>query len=407
MRKRISPVAAATAIGAEAQTDAVNISDSCTKRQGPAVQPGSDGPFSSAAEIFRHAGLRIIPLTGEGDGKPPPVNRFTSWKGRPSLATLARWSERWPGCNVGIVTGHRVTVIDIDDAGLIDEMIRRFGATPLQVATPSGGIHLYYASSGERCGTLRPSLPVDIKGLGGYVVAPPSIRPRGEFAGRQYEIVRGSWEDLSTLPPLRSGSLPGLTSEPGEPPTPLRAVRTGRRNKTLFQRLLRHAPHCDDPDALIDVARTIAADHFVDDPLDPFDDAEIEKTARSAWKYETEGRNWAGRAGRIHVTADEIAAFAEHPNGANMALLLLILRRAHWSRPVFAASPKAMAEKGVIPGWGRSPDRYRCALASLVDVRMLRIEKQGGSKRGDAKLYSFNLATGGRGGGGCLSYIGS
>src|SRR5438477_230821 len=111
------------------------------------------GQFCQMTVIGR---TRLYELLNDG-----PLASITTGKGRPSLATLARWSERWPGCNVGIVTGHRVTVIDIDDAGLIDEMIRRFGATPLQVGTPSGGLHLYYASSGERCGTLRPSLPVD------------------------------------------------------------------------------------------------------------------------------------------------------------------------------------------------------------------------------------------------------
>jgi hypothetical protein len=192
MRERNSPVAAATATGAEAEIDAFNVAASRAERQPCSARPHPDGPFADAAEILRRAGLTVIPLIGDGDGKPPNVSGFTRWQRRPGLATLTRWSKRWPGANVGIVTGKQLVVVDLDsdDPGLVKKMIERFGPTPLQVATPSGGRHLYYRSSGERSTNLRASLPVDIKGMGGYVVAPPSIRPSGEFAGRSM-----SWLD--------------------------------------------------------------------------------------------------------------------------------------------------------------------------------------------------------------------
>jgi hypothetical protein len=365
------PVAAATATGAGAEVDPAVIAETgeAWKCNLPLL-----GPFATHAEILWRAGLIPIPLTGEGYGKSPLVR--------------------------GFVTGHRLTVIDIDDAAVIDAVIARFGPTPLQIATPSGGLHLYYRSSGERCATLRPSLPVDIKGIGGYVVAPPSIRLNGEFAGRRYDIVIGSWDDLLRLPPPRRGGLPQRIAESVEQPIPLRSVRRGVRNGHLFRALLRHAPYCDDRDALLDVARTIAAEQFVSDPLDPFDGDEIEKTVRSAWRYETEERNWVGRRSFIRVPAEDIAVIDSHPHGADMALLYLRLRRAHWDRPIFAASPKAVADHSVIPGWRRSHGRYRRALAGLVEVGTLRTEKIGGSKRGDANLYSFSITTGGRGAGG-------
>src|SRR5262249_20900783 len=184
---------------------------------------------------------------------------------------LRKWSKRWPDANIGIVTGREVVVVDIDsDApSLVDQMIERFGPTPLQVRTPSGGRHFFYRASGERCSTLRPDAPVDIKGIGGYVVAPPSIRPNGQFAGRQYEIIAGSWDDLSRLPPLRLDSLAIVETENDNKPIPLRAIRRGARNKHLFRVLLRHTPYCDDFEALLDVARTIAAEQFVSRPRGP------------------------------------------------------------------------------------------------------------------------------------------
>src|ERR1051326_6787268 len=141
MRKRDRPAATAIAVGAKVEICSTSIGELTDRQSGPAGR----GPFAGSAEILWHAGLIPIPLTGEGDGKPPSVRGFTRWKRRPSIETLGRWSERWPGCNVGIVTGQKVTVVDIDDARLTENMIERFGPTPLQVTTPSGGRHLYYA----------------------------------------------------------------------------------------------------------------------------------------------------------------------------------------------------------------------------------------------------------------------
>ena len=66
-----SPVAAATATGAEAEIDAENIADSRTEGQGNSPRLSPDGPFASNAEILWRAGLTPIPLTGDEDGKPP------------------------------------------------------------------------------------------------------------------------------------------------------------------------------------------------------------------------------------------------------------------------------------------------------------------------------------------------
>lgn len=382
--------------------------DSCTARQSGAAERHPVGPFADVAEVLVRAGLIPLPLTGEDDGKPPKVRGFTSWRRPPAMATVAKWAERWPQANIGIATGRGVVVVDLDsdEPALVEEVNRRFGPTPLVIATPSKGRHLYYRSSGERCANLRPGLPVDIKGAGGYVVAPPSIRPNGEYAGRRYEIVRGSWDDLPRLPVLRRDSLPqhALTE-----PTRLRAVRPGYRNRILFRSLLQHAPHCDSCEALIDVAHTIVDEQFVIDAQNPFDNSEIEKTARSAWRVEVEGRNWVGRVARIQTHADELEALARHAWGADMILLLLKLRHAHWDREQFAGSPRAMAAAGVIPGWGRSHGRYRRALNALVASGILRIVNQGGTKVGDCPSILLHHQRRGAGARGrrCLSYIGS
>src|SRR5262249_54452963 len=57
---------------------------------------------------------------------------------------------------------------------------------------------------------------------------------------------------------------------------------------------LEAARHCDDFDALCDVARTRNSEF-----LPPLEDGEVMRTAASAWRYETQGRNYIGgrRAG--------------------------------------------------------------------------------------------------------------
>jgi hypothetical protein len=108
--------------------------------------------------------------------------------------TIRRWWERGPWSNIGIVTGARsgLVVLDVDGpAGLDnwDELEDRHGTTPSSflVTTPRGGIHLYLAHPGRRvpnsAGKLAPN--VDVRGDGGYVVAPPS-RSTGGRAWRQW-----------------------------------------------------------------------------------------------------------------------------------------------------------------------------------------------------------------------------
>ena len=97
---------------------------------------------------------------------------------------VRRWWRRWPQANVGVRTGtvSGLVVVDVDpDHGGLDT-IRRLHRTRglprgLRVRTGSGGWHLYFAHPGglvpNSAGTaLGPG--VDVRGDGGYVIAPPS-----------------------------------------------------------------------------------------------------------------------------------------------------------------------------------------------------------------------------------------
>src|SRR3954447_21352194 len=301
------------------------------------VEEGVPGSFRDAAPDLLARGLAVVPC-GSVDGKVPLVE-WGKWTKRPGRAFIEKMRRRYPSANVGIVVGlSGITVVDCDDPAAVAVMVARCGDTPLKVRTPSGGVHLYYRAAGERCADLRPEgLKVDVKGIGGFVVAPPSVRPDGPHAGRAYEFLEGSWRDLSQLPAARPGSLP-TTEDGARRPARLRAVRQGWRNNTLFRLLLRQARYCDSLDALLDIAEGVNQDF-----APPLSAAEVADAARSAWGYEERGENWAGREPRVSLTRAQHDALRAHRHGSDAWFLLATLRFSHWDRDGFAAAPKAMA----------------------------------------------------------------
>jgi hypothetical protein len=342
------------------------------------------GPFANAAADLRRYGLAPIPLGGD-EGKTPLIRGFMKWGAPPPIPKLDKWAAQFPGANIGIVTGPRskVTVIDIDsaDPALWRAMEDRFGHTPLKVRTPSGGLHLYYRHNGEGCRNLRggEGPPVDVKGAGGLVVVPPSVRICGTHAGREYEFISGDWCELGRLPTLRPRSL--SASKPGV--MSLRATKEGHRNNSLFRHLLRQARHCDTIEALLDVAETINIDF---DP--PLSDAEVGKTAASAWQYQIAGRNWVGSKGHVNLDFLEFdALLRDDPHGVENAVLLIQLRRKHWNRQAFAAPPEALSKAKLVPGWG--PKKYARSLRALVALGFLKIVHKGGRGPNAPHLYAF------------------
>jgi len=334
----------------------------------------SPTPFADAALELHSYGLAVIPLGGD-DGK-VPLDRFAGWKGRPSRQYVESKINQHPTANVGVLTGlSGYTVVDIDDPALTDRMLARFGATPLKTATPRGGVHLWFKYNGERSRIQLDGLKVDVKAKGGMVVVPPSIRPTGEHAGKVYGFREGSWEDLARLPTLKPGSL--YDGDKGYVPD-------GQRGDTLFKHCLRQVRHCDDVDTLLDVARTFNVNACVPE----LPDAEVVKTARSAWKIQQDGKNRVGGPPQVVLPATDIDRFAQAANGADALMLLTFLKCNHGGRhEPFALVVDAMKEANVLGGWGR--DRYRNAIKTLMKLSYLVRVHVGG--RGPNSPHKYRL----------------
>ena len=102
-------------------------------------------------------------------------------------ATIVNWWERYPSANIGLVTGGQIDVIDVDGAiPAYQELIAKIGS-PQHVATVitgrgDGGLHIYCTPGGNKTiPSGKHGLPnkIEVKGAGGYVVAPPSKHVSG------------------------------------------------------------------------------------------------------------------------------------------------------------------------------------------------------------------------------------
>lgn len=111
-------------------------------------------------------GLWLLPIKN----KRPFFKDWTKLE-RSTREQVASWSVVH---DLGIRTGHIVTVLDVDKGAAPEWFdLARYGDTPI-VRTRSGGLHVYYAAPeppiGNSASKLAPK--VDVRGLGGHVVAP-------------------------------------------------------------------------------------------------------------------------------------------------------------------------------------------------------------------------------------------
>lgn len=98
------------------------------------------------------------------------------------------WWEKWPDANIGLATGSssNLVVLDIDPRHggreSIQEMVKKFGMLPktMTSSTGGGGYHMFFKEPAIKITNRANVLPgIDVRGEGGYVVAPPSFHQSG------------------------------------------------------------------------------------------------------------------------------------------------------------------------------------------------------------------------------------
>lgn len=168
-----------------------------------------------AALGYAGRGWRVFPLHGIINGSCTCGDRACGSAGKHPLVrrglyeattdgdVIKEWWRRWRSANIGVATGAEsgIAVIDIDLPTALEslEPLMEAGlSVTLTGLTGGGGVHLFYTTKDAELGNSAGRLPgfdgelpgIDLRGNGGYVVAPPSMHR----SGHRYE-----WLD-STAP---------------------------------------------------------------------------------------------------------------------------------------------------------------------------------------------------------------
>jgi Bifunctional DNA primase/polymerase, N-terminal len=128
-------------------------------------------------------GLMVFPCLPMGKA---PACRRGYKDGTTNPATIRRWWLAQPDYNIGVATGllSGVWVLDIDGA-IGTATLRNFeiahGMLPPTLFSITGrGRHLWFCATGEiQSSAGRVGDGLDVRGDGGYVLAPPSVHPDG------------------------------------------------------------------------------------------------------------------------------------------------------------------------------------------------------------------------------------
>lgn len=114
------------------------------------------------------------------------------------LPQIKEWWSKWPDANIGIATGQvsGIFVVDVDTRhdgeASLQELVKQYGiveGTPLVVITGGGGRHILFEHPGLKIpNKVKLADGLDIRGDGGYIVAPPSLH----ISGQRYRWLEGT-----------------------------------------------------------------------------------------------------------------------------------------------------------------------------------------------------------------------
>jgi hypothetical protein len=242
--------------------------------------------MSRAAAWYAQNGFPVFPLRARTK---KPLTEHGCLDATVDAERIAEWWKEHPESNIGLAmgAGSRLLLVDLDyrNGSVVEDradLIRRYGPIPdtAEVISGSGGRHIYFRDPGCRV-PKQIAKGIELKGQGGYSVAPPSIHPNGnEYV---FDGITGAKALLSVANPpqwlldaIRNGRSP-KKQHAGEKRWP-----QGERNTGLASLAgkLRYAGIS--PDSI--EAALLRENQLHCDP--PLSDAEVKKIARSVGRYE-------------------------------------------------------------------------------------------------------------------------
>lgn len=255
-----------------------------------------------AAIEYAKKGFAVFPLKYRDK---VPLTRNGCKDATTDAAQIKAWWQQHPNANIGLATGavsQNVFVIDLDideDCGIdgyhsLEDWQREHGDFPetWTAITGRGGYHLYYRGNGKiknRAGIID---GVDIRGNGGYVVAPPSIHKNGrryewEYSPDEFELAKADNNVMCFLNhddhrQSASFTMPNIVS-------------AGQRNQMLFRfACMMQAKGASDQSVF---AATMAENESSCSP--PLTEQEVRIVVSSATKYD--------KGKPIHIDSEGVA----------------------------------------------------------------------------------------------------
>jgi len=135
-----------------------------------------------AALAYARRGVPVFPCEA---GAKRPLTRNGHWDATTDPRVIERWWRRWSSANVGVPTGKKsgIVVLDVDVAAGGPESLAKLeraespAPKTARTRTGGGGIHVFFryprgTEIRNSAGLLGPGL--DVRGEGGYILAPPS-----------------------------------------------------------------------------------------------------------------------------------------------------------------------------------------------------------------------------------------
>ena len=188
-----------------------------------------NGDILTAALFYAQRGWAVLPL------KPcdkVPITQHGVKDATTDVETIRRWWSTQPTANVGIATGtvSGFIVLDVDGAEGRQSLDGR-AIPPTVVAKTGKGMHYLFAHPGGKVRNFVRRLPgLDLRGDGGYIVAPPSLHP----SGRRYRwLIAPEDEDPAPCPDWLLALLPAPAEKQSIVSPVGGKIRQGERNDKL------------------------------------------------------------------------------------------------------------------------------------------------------------------------------
>src|SRR5262249_56737721 len=189
------------AVAGQRNNDAMDIDEEGSQRKSSSYE-------ASLAKIHKliTRGLTVFPCQAENE-KPHTLRGFKDASDDP--ATIADWWRQWPDSLVGVPTGHKFVVLDLDLQH--PEAQQWYARANLPITrthvTRSGGRHLLFKPRDDfKCSAGKIHHGVDTRGTGGYIILWPAPGLDVMHGGARAEMA--AWVMREFNPPPKTNVFP-------------------------------------------------------------------------------------------------------------------------------------------------------------------------------------------------------